>query len=365
MADAGQRCDLARSQPLVAEPGSEHDLPRSAQISPDSRHALRSLSRSTPMMNRLDSQPSFEVSRSQRKFLRRFKDLDAHEKIVKSFSCALVSDILLQGRLYVTSHHFAFYSNLFGHVTRILIPCSLVLAITKEKTARIIPNAVAVVSSEGRHVFGSLLSRDSAFETMVRVWRKEIGRDEPDLSSNGKEECIDDEPGLLTSPGVLNDLSDSTATEENDSAVDFTPPTPTLDLQPPSGASVKFESLPVRSAAPQGSSSAGTLAVVLQGGLTSLMGHLLGSSPSHRSTMLLLACNLLLLLIFCSSYASLTRMEEIQRRMEGPYQRMDGPNSLEEAEKTLNLQLQQLAMVRKSLETLSGMAASGPQGDSA
>ncbi|XP_037076700.1 GRAM domain-containing protein 2B-like, partial [Pollicipes pollicipes] len=151
------------------------------------RHALRSLSRSTPMMNRLDSQPSFEVSRSQRKFLRRFKDLDAHEKIVKSFSCALVSDILLQGRLYVTSHHFAFYSNLFGHVTRILIPCSLVLAITKEKTARIIPNAVAVVSSEGRHVFGSLLSRDSAFETMVRVWRKEIGRDEPDLSSNGKE----------------------------------------------------------------------------------------------------------------------------------------------------------------------------------
>ncbi|XP_037076702.1 uncharacterized membrane protein C20F10.07-like [Pollicipes pollicipes] len=144
------------------------------------RHALRSLSRSTPMMNRLDSQPSFEVSLGM-----------VPEGVVttgvSAFSCALVSDILLQGRLYVTSHHFAFYSNLFGHVTRILIPCSLVLAITKEKTARIIPNAVAVVSSEGRHVFGSLLSRDSAFETMVRVWRKEIGRDEPDLSSNGKE----------------------------------------------------------------------------------------------------------------------------------------------------------------------------------
>ena len=39
--------------------------------------------------------------------------------LVAAFSCALVSDILLQGRLYVTSHHFAFYSNLFGHVTRV------------------------------------------------------------------------------------------------------------------------------------------------------------------------------------------------------------------------------------------------------
>ena len=47
------------------------------------RHALRNLSRSTPTMNRLESQNSFEVSRSQRKFLRRFKDLDAHEMIIK------------------------------------------------------------------------------------------------------------------------------------------------------------------------------------------------------------------------------------------------------------------------------------------
>ncbi|KAF0305161.1 putative membrane protein C20F10.07 [Amphibalanus amphitrite] len=232
-------------------------------------------------MNRLESQTSFEVPRSQRKFLRRFKDLDAHEKIIKSFSCALVSDILLQGRLYVTSHHFAFYSNLFGHVTRILIPCSLVLDITKyrnttpltrllflqilipcslvlditkERTARIIPNAVAILSSEGRHVFGSLLSRDSAFETLVRVWRKEIGHDEADACGNDKEvgettkDGLDDDVPLLPSVGV--DVSDSTATEENDSALDFTAsPAATIELTP-GGASVRLESVPVRSVAP-------------------------------------------------------------------------------------------------------------------
>ncbi|XP_043215035.1 GRAM domain-containing protein 2B-like isoform X3 [Amphibalanus amphitrite] len=328
------------------------------------RHALRNLSRSTPTMNRLESQTSFEVPRSQRKFLRRFKDLDAHEKIIKSFSCALVSDILLQGRLYVTSHHFAFYSNLFGHVTRILIPCSLVLDITKERTARIIPNAVAILSSEGRHVFGSLLSRDSAFETLVRVWRKEIGHDEADACGNDKEDGLDDDVPLLPSVGV--DVSDSTATEENDSALDFTAsPAATIELTP-GGASVRLESVPVRSVAPPAPSpSAVSLSSLLGGGLSSLFAWLSGNSTAHRSTLLLLFCNLLLLLIFCSSYASLSRMEEIQRRIESPYQRVETQESLEEAERTLNLHLQQLAMVRKSLESLSSLTMSGhPGGDS-
>ncbi|XP_043215026.1 GRAM domain-containing protein 2B-like isoform X2 [Amphibalanus amphitrite] len=351
-----QRCDLPRSPQFVG-PDIDNDLLQATPISPDNRHALRNLSRSTPTMNRLESQTSFEVPRSQRKFLRRFKDLDAHEKIIKSFSCALVSDILLQGRLYVTSHHFAFYSNLFGHVTRILIPCSLVLDITKERTARIIPNAVAILSSEGRHVFGSLLSRDSAFETLVRVWRKEIGHDEADACGNDKEDGLDDDVPLLPSVGV--DVSDSTATEENDSALDFTAsPAATIELTP-GGASVRLESVPVRSVAPPAPSpSAG-------GGLSSLFAWLSGNSTAHRSTLLLLFCNLLLLLIFCSSYASLSRMEEIQRRIESPYQRVETQESLEEAERTLNLHLQQLAMVRKSLESLSSLTMSGhPGGDS-
>ena len=63
------------------------------------------------------------------------------------------------------------------------------------------------------------------------------------------------------------------------------------------------------------------LSSLLGGGLSSLVAWLSGTSTAHRSTLLLLFCNLLLLLIFCSSYASLSRMEEIQRRIEGPFQR--------------------------------------------
>ena len=68
---------------------------------------------------------------------------------------------------------------------------------------------------------------------------------------------LDDDTPLLPSPGA--DVSDSTATEENDSAVDFTASTPTIELSP-SGASVRLESVPVRSAAPPATStSAGEL----------------------------------------------------------------------------------------------------------
>lgn len=42
--------------------------------------------------------------------------------------------------------------------------------ITKEKTARIIPNAVGIATSEDKHVFGSLMSRDNTYRLMLQVW---------------------------------------------------------------------------------------------------------------------------------------------------------------------------------------------------
>lgn len=42
--------------------------------------------------------------------------------------------------------------------------------ITKEKTARIIPNAVGIETIEDKHVFGSLMSRDNTYRLMTKVW---------------------------------------------------------------------------------------------------------------------------------------------------------------------------------------------------
>uniref|UniRef100_A0A1B6EGK2 GRAM domain-containing protein n=1 Tax=Clastoptera arizonana TaxID=38151 RepID=A0A1B6EGK2_9HEMI len=106
----------------------------------------------------------------QKKFHRHFKQVDSEERVLDYFSCALVADILLQGILYITKNYFAFYSNVFGYTTKLLIPTTSVLSVTKEKTAYIIPNAVGITTEDGRHVFGSLLSRESTYKLMVQVW---------------------------------------------------------------------------------------------------------------------------------------------------------------------------------------------------
>ena len=44
--------------------------------------------------------------------------------------------------------------------------------ITKEKTAKIIPNAIGVTTSEGKKMFGSLMARDMVYRLAMTVWKK-------------------------------------------------------------------------------------------------------------------------------------------------------------------------------------------------
>lgn len=60
---------------------------------------------------------------------------------------------------------------MFGFVTKLLIPTVSVVKISKEKTAKIIPNAVGVATADERHVFGSFMSREAAYQLMLSVWR--------------------------------------------------------------------------------------------------------------------------------------------------------------------------------------------------
>ena len=55
---------------------------------------------------------------------------------------------------------------------QIEIPVANVINITREKTAFIIPNAIGIRTAEEKYVFGSLLSRDSTFKLMRRVWEQ-------------------------------------------------------------------------------------------------------------------------------------------------------------------------------------------------
>ncbi|XP_045133195.1 uncharacterized protein LOC123517306 isoform X5 [Portunus trituberculatus] len=152
---------------------------KTTSFSKTNRHALKNLSRSTPAMSpsasprHSDSEGQLRVSKGTKKFMRHFAEAPPSEWVLNYFSCALVSDILLQGTLYITHNYFAFYSKIFGHVSRLLIPVTQVASLQKERTAKIIPNAVGLQMLDGKnYVFGSLLSRDSTYKLMLHIWRK-------------------------------------------------------------------------------------------------------------------------------------------------------------------------------------------------
>ncbi|XP_047995858.1 GRAM domain-containing protein 2B-like isoform X2 [Leguminivora glycinivorella] len=168
---AGGGCGAPRSAPatplqLDPHPRTKHD-----------KHVVKPLSGSAPSVrvpaDAVEAEGgSKQPSKSrQKKFQRHFPQVGPEERVLNYYSCALVGDLLLQGHLYITKNYFAFYSNVFGYVTKLLIPTTSVLRITKEKVARIIPNAVGVCTRDERHVFGSLLSRDSTYKLMTHVWK--------------------------------------------------------------------------------------------------------------------------------------------------------------------------------------------------
>lgn len=166
--------------------------------------------------------PTSTSSARQKKFHRHFTQsskfryqVAEDERVLNYYSCALVGDILLQGHLYITPNYFAFYSNVFGYVTKLLIPTVSVLKISKEKTARIIPNAVAVATEEERHVFCSLLSRDSTYKLMKQVWDAAM---EPRTTAD-ELPVLDSDTKLLPPDTLLVDDSEGVNPEEDESSM--------------------------------------------------------------------------------------------------------------------------------------------------
>jgi hypothetical protein len=58
--------------------------------------------------------------------------------------------------------------------TRMSIKWTSVTAITKEKTARVIPNAILVCTENEKHFLTSFTSRDKTYLMLFRVWQNAL-----------------------------------------------------------------------------------------------------------------------------------------------------------------------------------------------
>nr|XP_043874033.1 protein Aster-A-like isoform X1 [Solea senegalensis] len=107
-------------------------------------------------------------------FRKLFKKLPDTERLIVDYSCALQKDILLQGRLYLSENWLCFYSNIFRWETTITILLRDVTSMTKEKTAKLIPNAIQICTDNEKHFLTSFGARDRSFMMIFRLWQNAL-----------------------------------------------------------------------------------------------------------------------------------------------------------------------------------------------
>ncbi|KAL4660638.1 GRAM domain-containing protein 1B-like isoform X1 [Arapaima gigas] len=107
-------------------------------------------------------------------FRKLFKQLPDSERLIVDYSCALQRDILLQGRLYLSENWICFYSNIFRWETLLTVRLKDVCSMTKEKTARLIPNAIQLCTDSEKHFFTSFGARDRTYMMMFRLWQNAL-----------------------------------------------------------------------------------------------------------------------------------------------------------------------------------------------
>lgn len=107
-------------------------------------------------------------------FRKIFKDVYREDRLLVDYSCALQKEILVQGRMYITQNWVCFYANIFTWETLLAIPCKEITSVTKEKTARVIPNAIQITTDKEKYFFTSLANRDKTYMMLFRVWQNAL-----------------------------------------------------------------------------------------------------------------------------------------------------------------------------------------------
>ncbi|XP_028280380.1 protein Aster-A-like isoform X2 [Parambassis ranga] len=149
-------------------------IPSASSLSSAYPIASRHFSRNAKKMQSWYNVLSPTYKQRNEDFRKIFKKLPDTERLIVDYSCALQKDILLQGRLYLSENWLCFYSNIFRWETTITILLKDVTSMTKEKTAKLIPNAIQISTDNEKHFFTSFGARDRSFMMIFRLWQNAL-----------------------------------------------------------------------------------------------------------------------------------------------------------------------------------------------
>ncbi|KAM6900467.1 protein Aster-C [Xenentodon cancila] len=116
------------------------------------------------------SAPLQSYKQKLEEFKKLFKEVPESERLLMDYLCALQRDILLQGRLYLSENWLCFYSNVFRG-TKIALSLKDIKTMSREKTARLIPNAIQICTSTEKYFFTSFSAREKSYQGIFRMWQ--------------------------------------------------------------------------------------------------------------------------------------------------------------------------------------------------
>lgn len=76
--------------------------------------------------------------------------------------------------MFVSQHYLCFHANIFGWETFLSLKWRDVTALTKEKTAFVIPNAILVSTKSEKYFITSFAARDKTYLQLFRIWQNAL-----------------------------------------------------------------------------------------------------------------------------------------------------------------------------------------------
>jgi hypothetical protein len=88
------------------------------------------------------------------------------------YSCAWQKEILIQGRMYISQNYLCFHANFLKWETSLSLKFQDINAITREKTAKVIPNAIEIKANKNeKYFFASFATRDKSYSVISKIWK--------------------------------------------------------------------------------------------------------------------------------------------------------------------------------------------------
>ncbi|XP_014739811.1 PREDICTED: GRAM domain-containing protein 2-like [Sturnus vulgaris] len=114
--------------------------------------------------------PSPSLSKQDSSYRRAFGELAEQDVLLGCFSCAWQREMPYHGRLYVSSRHICFHSNLLLKDIKAVVPVASISALKKTNTALLVPNAVSIRTAKGeKFLFVSLRQREATYQLLRSV----------------------------------------------------------------------------------------------------------------------------------------------------------------------------------------------------